>query len=156
MVDENGQHVGVVTLEAAQKYAKERELDLVEIVPDADTPVCRIMDVKKFQYEEKKKLSESRRKQKQHRVELKEMKYRPEIEQADYQVKLRKIVQFLSEGHKVKITLRFRGREMSHQEVGLALLQRLETDLGEDILIEQRPKLEGRQMIMLISPKRKK
>ena len=132
--------------------ALEAELDLVEIAPQADPPVCRVMDYGKFRFEQSKKAHQARRKQKQ--THLKEVKFRPGTDEGDYQIKLRNLVRFLGNGDKAKITLRFRGREMAHQELGRRLLQRIEADLKEFGAVEQFPRMEGRQMVMLISPKR--
>jgi translation initiation factor IF-3 len=132
--------------------ALEAELDLVEIAPQADPPVCRVMDYGKFRFEQSKKAHQARRKQKQ--THLKEVKFRPGTDEGDYQIKLRNLMRFLSNGDKAKITLRFRGREMAHQELGRRLLQRVETDLKEFGAVEQFPRMEGRQMVMLVSPKR--
>ena len=133
--------------------AEEREVDLVEIAPNATPPVCRLMDYGKFKYRESKKRHEQKLKQKQ--VQIKEVKFRPGTDENDYQVKLRNVTRFLEEGDKAKITLRFRGREMAHQEIGMAQLKRIEADLGELAVVEQYPKLEGRQMIMMLAPKKK-
>ena len=143
----------VPTLEALQTAA-EAELDLVEVSPNAEPPVCRIMDYGKFKFEQSKKLQAARKKQKQ--IQIKEVKFRPGTDEGDYQVKLRNLIRFLSEGDKAKVTLRFRGREMAHQELGLKLLQRVEADLEEFGLVEQRPRLEGRQMVMVLGPKKTK
>ena len=143
-----------MNLREALKAAEEAELDLVEIAPTAKPPVCKIMDFGKFKYQESKKLHEAKLKQKQ--VQIKEIKFRPGTDEGDYQVKLRNLVRFLSEGDKAKVTLRFRGREMTHQELGLALLKRVEGDLVEHALVEQFPKMEGRQMVMVLGPKKKK
>ncbi len=132
--------------------ALEAELDLVEIAPQADPPVCRVMDYGKFRFEQSKKAHQARRKQKQ--THLKEVKFRPGTDEGDYQIKLRNLVRFLGNGDKAKITLRFRGREMAHQELGRRLLQRIEADLKEFGAVEQFPRMEGRQMVMLVSPKR--
>ena len=128
-------------------------MDLVELVPDATPPVCKVMDYKKHLYDQKQKAKEA--KKKQHRTQLKEMKLRPGTEEGDYQVKLKKIVEFLEEGDKVKITIRFRGREMAHQEIGLKQLDKIKADTEELANVEQEPKMEGRQMGMLLGPKRK-
>lgn len=136
----------------AQQAALEAELDLVEISPNAEPPVCRIMDYGKFLFEESKKRHAAKKKQKQ--IQVKEVKFRPGTDIGDYQVKLRNLVRFLESGDRVKITMRFRGREMAHQEIGLKLLERLEADLGEHGVIEQRPKLEGRFMVMVVAPKK--
>lgn len=133
--------------------AEEAGLDLVEIAPTAQPPVCRILDYGKFRYQEAKKAHEAKLKQKQ--IQLKEVKLRPGTDENDYQIKLRNLVRFLGEGDKAKITLRFRGREMSHQEFGLRQLERLKADLEEIGQVEQMPKMEGRQMIMIIAPKKK-
>ena len=134
--------------------AKQKGLDLVEISPTANPPVCRIMDFGKYQYQEQKRAREARRHQKV--IEVKEIKFRPGTDDGDYNIKMRNIRRFLEDGDKCKITLRFRGREITHQELGLALLQRIRDDLGDSIIVEQFPKLEGRQMIMMIAPGRKK
>jgi len=134
--------------------AGDLDVDLVEIAPMASPPVCRLIDYGKFKYAEQKKAAEAKAKQKV--IEVKEIKFRPGTDEGDYQVKMRNIRRFLEEGDKCKITLRFRGREITHQELGLALLERIRAELGDSILVEQFPKLEGRQMIMMISPSRKK
>lgn len=126
---------------------------MVEIVPNAKPPVCRVMDYGKFRFEQNKKAQVARKKQKQ--IQVKEIKFRPGTEEGDYQVKLRKLMEFLDEGDKAKVTIRFRGREMMHQERGMQLLERVEADLQEISVIEQRPKLEGRQMVMVFAPKKK-
>jgi len=133
--------------------AEEAEIDLVEIAPQAAPPVCRLMDYGKFKYHESKKQHEARLKQKQ--VQVKEVKFRPGTDEGDYQVKLRNLIRFLEEGDKAKITLRFRGREITHQELGLALLKRVEADLQEHAVVEQFPKMEGRQMVMVLGPHKK-
>jgi len=138
----------------AQTIAEEANLDLVEISPNAEPPVCRIMDYGKFRFEENKKLQTARKKQKQ--IQVKEIKFRPGTDIGDYNIKLRKLVSFLEEGDRVKVTLRFRGREMAHQELGMELLQRVRTDLDEYGAVEQEPKMEGRQMVMVLAPKRRK
>lgn len=137
----------------ALKMAEELALDLVEIQPNAEPPVCRIMDFGKFKYELQKKANVAKKKQKQ--VEIKELKFRPGTEEHDYQVKMRSLRAFLEEGDKVKITVRFRGREMSHMEFGRQLLDKIESELKEEIVIESRPKVEGKQMVMMVAPKRK-
>lgn len=154
MIDAEGENKGVVSLVSAQALATEAKLDLVEIVPNADTPVCRIMDYGKFRFEESKKAQHSRKKQK--KTQVKEIKFRPGTEEADYQVKLRKLTEFLEDGDKTKITIRFRGREMAHRELGAQLLDKIEKDLSEFGDVEQRPKMEGRQMVMVIAPTKKK
>ena len=129
-------------------------MDLVEISPNADPPVCKVMDFGKYQFELNKKLQAAKKKQKQ--IQIKEIKFRPGTEEGDYQVKLRSLIKFLGEGDKTKITVRFKGRELSHRELGMDLLKRIETDLEEHALVEQFPKLEGRQMVMVMGPKKKK
>ncbi|MDH5189766.1 MAG: translation initiation factor IF-3 [Gammaproteobacteria bacterium] len=153
LIDADGEQVGVVPIDKAQQLAIDVELDLVEISPNAEPPVCRIMDYGKYQFEESKKQQASKRKQKQ--IHIKEIKFRPGTEEADYQVKLRNLIRFLSDGDKAKITLRFRGREMAHQELGKQLLERVEQDLAEYGTVEQFPKMEGRQMVMVLAPKKK-
>jgi translation initiation factor IF-3 len=135
------------------RLAEEAEVDLVEIAPTAVPPVCRIMDYGKFKYQEQKRAHEAKLKQKQ--IQVKEIKFRPGTDEGDYQIKLRNLIRFLTEGDKTKITLRFRGREMAHQELGVALLKRVEADLAAYGQVEQWPKLEGRQMIMVLAPKKK-
>jgi translation initiation factor IF-3 len=135
------------------KMAEEAEIDLVEIAPTAKPPVCRLMDYGKFKYRESKKAHEAKLKQKQ--IQVKEVKFRPGTDEGDYKIKVRNLIRFLTEGDKTKVTLRFRGREMAHQELGMQLLKRVEADLKEVGLVEQWPKLEGRQMIMILGPKKK-
>ena len=149
----DGEPVGVVSLSAATQMAEEAELDLVEIAPTAKPPVCRIMDFGKFKYSEAKKRHEAKLKQKQ--IQVKEIKFRPGTDEGDYLIKLRNLIRFLEEGDKTKVTLRFRGREMAHQEFGIKLLERVKQDLEPYGQVEQFPKLEGRQMIMVIAPKKK-
>ncbi|MEJ2480982.1 MAG: translation initiation factor IF-3 [Acidihalobacter sp.] len=153
LIDAEGENRGVVSIEEARALAEEAELDLVEIVPTAQPPVCRIMDYGKFKFEQSKKASVARKKQKQ--IQVKEVKFRPGTDVGDYQVKMRNLTRFLEEGDKAKITIRFRGREMAHQERGIQLLQRIEADLGDLVTVEQRPKMEGRQMVMVVAPKKK-
>lgn len=148
----DGENIGVMDIDQALKAAAEAELDLVEIVPNSDPPVCRIMDYGKFRFETNKKANVSRKKQKQQQI--KEVKFRPGTEEGDYQVKLRNLTRFLNDGDKAKVTVRFRGREMLHQNRGMELLDRIEKDLLEMALVEQRPKVEGRQMVMVFSPRR--
>jgi translation initiation factor IF-3 len=150
----NNEPLGVVSLQEALRMAGELDVDLVEIAATANPPVCRLMDYGKFKYLEQKKAAEAKSKQKI--IEVKEIKFRPGTDDGDYNIKLRNIRRFLEEGDKCKITLRFRGREITHQEIGMALLQRIRDDLGDTIIVEQFPKLEGRQMIMMIAPGRKK
>jgi translation initiation factor IF-3 len=152
LIGVDGQQVGIVSTREAQSMAEEAELDLVELVPNADPPVCRIMDFGKFLFEQSKKKQAARKKQKQ--IQIKEVKFRPGTEEGDYQVKLKNILKFLANGDKVKITLRFRGREMVHQELGVKMLERIESDLAQVAMVEQHAKLEGRQMVMLLAPKR--
>ncbi|MFC3627180.1 translation initiation factor IF-3 [Vogesella amnigena] len=153
LVGEEGEQLGIVTVREALALAEEREVDLVEISPTAQPPVCKLMDYGKFKYQQAKKKHEAKLKQKQ--VQVKEIKFRPGTDDGDYNVKLRNLIRFLTEGDKAKITLRFRGREMAHQDIGLALLKRVEADLAEVGTVEQFPKLEGRQMVMMIAPKKK-
>lgn len=141
-----------MTLEEALRIAEERTVDLVEISPTATPPVCRLMDYGKFKYQQSKKKHKAKLQQKQ--VQVKEVKFRPSTNEGDYQIKIRNLVRFLSEGNKAKITLRFRGREIAHQEFGLALLKRIEGDLLENGIVEFFPKMEGRQMVMVIAPKK--
>jgi translation initiation factor IF-3 len=150
----NNEPIGVVSLMEALRLAGDLDVDLVEISATAVPPVCRLMDYGKFKYQEQKKAAEA--KAKQTVIEIKEIKFRPGTDDGDYNIKMRNIKRFLSEGDKCKITLRFRGREITHQEIGMALLNRIRTELGDTILIEQFPKLEGRQMIMMIAPGKKK
>ncbi|TCJ13849.1 translation initiation factor IF-3 [Parasulfuritortus cantonensis] len=154
LVAEDGEQLGVVGIREAMAKAEDAERDLVEIAPQAQPPVCKIMDYGKFKYHEQKKQHEAKLKQKQ--IQVKEIKFRPRTDEADYQVKLKSLIRFLTEGDKTKITLRFRGREMAHQEFGLELLRRVEQDLLEHGVVEQFPKLEGRQMVMVLAPKKKK
>lgn len=153
LIDAEGNQVGIVPIREALLKAQESELDLVEISPTAKPPVCRVMDYGKFLFEVNKKRQVAKKKQKQ--VQIKEIKFRPGTDEGDYQVKLRNLTRFLEEGDKAKITLRFRGREMTHQEIGLEVLARIEKDLTELGVVEQRPKMEGKQMVMVISPKKK-
>ncbi len=146
--------LGIVSITEALRMAGELDVDLVEIAATANPPVCRLMDYGKFKYQEQKKAAEAKSKQKV--IEVKEIKFRPGTDDGDYNIKMRNIRRFLEEGDKCKITLRFRGREITHQEIGMALLQRIRDELGDAIVVEQFPKLEGRQMIMMIAPGRKK
>ena len=152
LIGEDGEQVGIVATQEAMVLADEAGLDLVEIVPTSEPPVCRIMDFGKFQFEQNKKKHAAKRKQKQ--IQIKEIKFRPGTEDGDYLVKLRNITRFLNNGDKVKITLRFRGREMAHQELGMKMLERIQNDLEELGIVEQMPKLEGRQMVMVIASKK--
>jgi translation initiation factor IF-3 len=151
LIGADGENVGVVTPARAMQMAEEAGLDLVEISPNAEPPVCKIMDFGKYKYETQKRENEARKKQKI--IEIKEIKFRPGTDTHDYDVKMRSVFKFLEEGDKVKITLRFRGREMAHQELGLELLKRVEGDVTDVGKIESFPKLEGRQMVMMIGPK---
>ncbi|MCK5721490.1 MAG: translation initiation factor IF-3 [Gammaproteobacteria bacterium] len=153
LIDQDGEQAGVVLLVDAKRMAEEADMDIVEVSPTAKPPVCRIMDYGKFLFEENKKRHAAKKKQKQ--IQIKEVKFRPGTEEGDYQVKLRNLIRFLTEGNKTKVTLRFRGREMAHQELGLKLLKRVEADLAELGAVEQFPKMEGRQMVMVIGPKKK-
>jgi translation initiation factor IF-3 len=150
----NNEAIGVLSLAEALRMAGELDVDLVEISPTAVPPVCRLMDYGKFKYQEQKKAAEAKSKQKV--IEVKEIKFRPGTDDGDYNIKLRNIKRFLDDGDKCKITLRFRGREITHQEIGMALLQRIRDELADLIVVEQFPKLEGRQMIMMIAPGKKK
>jgi translation initiation factor IF-3 len=152
VIDQEGEQVGVVSIEEARTISSEANLDLVEISPNAEPPVCRIMDYGKFRFEESKKLQTAKKKQKQ--TQVKEIKFRPGTDIGDYNIKLRKLVSFLEDGDRTKVTLRFRGREMAHQELGMELLQRVKADLEEYGTVEQEPKMEGRLMVMVLAPKR--
>ncbi len=152
MIGADGEQVGVVPLVEAFEIADKDELDLVEISPQAEPPVCRIMDYGKYRFEEQKKRQSARKKQKQ--IQVKEVKFRPGTEIGDYNVKLRNLTRFLNDGDKVKVTLRFRGREMAHQDLGRDLLKRVESDLEELGSVEQFPKMEGRQMVMVLAPRK--
>lgn len=149
----NNEALGVVSLREALKLADEAEVDLVEIAPQASPAVCRLMDFGKFRYQRQKKAHDARLKQRT--IQLKEVKFRPGTEENDYQVKVRNIVRFLNEGDKAKITMRFKGREIAHQEFGMQMLERIRTDLENDAVVEQVPKLEGRQLVMVLAPKKK-
>ena len=153
LIGEDGEQVGVLSTRAALEAAAEASLDLVEISPNAEPPVCRLMDYGKFVFELKKEKAAARKKQKQ--VQVKEIKFRPGTDQGDYDVKLRNLNRFLDEGDKAKVTMRFRGREHAHRELGLALLKRVESDLAEVAQVEQQPAMEGRQMVMVLSPKKR-
>ena len=153
MIGEEGEQVGVVAIRRALDMAEEAGVDLVEIAPLAEPPVCRIMDFGKFKYAESKKAHEAKLKQKQ--IQVKEIKFRPGTDEGDYQIKLRNLIKFLQEGDKTKVTLRFRGREMAHQEFGIRLLERVKADLDEHGTVEQFPKMEGRQLVMVIAPHKK-
>ena len=151
LVDERGNMVGIVGRNEALNMASDVGLDLVEIAPNADPPVCKILDFGKYKYEEQKKKNEARKKQKI--IEVKEIKLRPSIDDHDYDVKMRSMVKFIGEGDKVKVTMRFRGRELAHHELGMDVLVRVKDDLDEIAKVEQMPRMEGRQMTMVVSPK---
>ena len=152
MVGPEGDQIGVMTSRDALARAQEFGLDLVEIAPQADPPVCRIMDWGKFRFEQSKKAQAARKKQKQ--IQVKEIKFRPGTDDHDYDVKMRNLRKFIEEGNKVKVTLRFRGREMAHQELGRDLLKRVEEAMSVETTVEQFPRMEGRQMVMMLSPKK--
>ncbi|WVN42777.1 translation initiation factor IF-3 [beta proteobacterium MWH-UniP1] len=154
LVGVDNEALGIVRVSQAIEMAEQAEVDLVEIAPQADPPVCKLMDYGKFKYQEQKRAHDARLKQKV--IQVKEVKFRPGTDENDYQVKLRNLTRFLEEGDKVKVTLRFRGREMAHQEYGVRQLERIKADVEEMAQVEQMPKLEGRQMVMVISPKKKK
>jgi len=153
LIGADGEQIGVVPRDEALRMAIDAELDLVEIVPNSDPPVCRVMDFGKFRFEQQKKANAAKKKQKQ--IEIKELKFRPTTDEGDYQIKLRNLRRFITEGDKVKINIRFKGRELAHTELGIAMAKRLEEDLKEEVTIEQFPRLEGRQMVMMVAPKRK-
>ncbi|MCC7183809.1 MAG: translation initiation factor IF-3 [Rhodocyclaceae bacterium] len=154
LVGESGEQVGIVSLREALRLADEQDLDLVEIAPLANPPVCKLMDIGKFKYQEAKKAHEAKLKQKQ--IQVKEVKLRPRTDENDYQIKLRNMIRFLQEGDKTKVTMRFRGRELAHQEFGMRLLDRVKADLDGYGVVEQFPRLEGRQMVMVVAPHKKK
>ncbi len=154
LIGVDGEVVGIMSGREALKMAEEADTDLVEISPNATPPVCRLMDYGKFKYQEQKKAAEAKAKQKV--IQVKEIKLRPGTDENDYQVKMRSIKRFIEEGDKVKVTLRFRGREMAHQEIGMRQLERIRDELNEVVQVESMPKLEGRQMIMMLAPARKK
>lgn len=154
MIGPDGEQVGIVPVEQALDAADDAGMDLVEIQPNAEPPVCRIMDYGKFVFEQKKQRQEAKKKQKQ--VHVKEVKFRPGTEEGDYKVKLRNLIRFLEDGDKAKVTIRFRGREHAHRELGLKVLERVEADLAEYAAVEQQPQMEGRQMVMVLSPRKKK
>ena len=153
LVGDEGEQLGIVEVADAIRMAEEKDVDLVEIAPLANPPVCKLMDYGKFRYREQKKAHEAKLKQKQ--IQVKEIKFRPRTDEGDYKIKLHKLSVFLEEGDKVKVTLRFRGREMAHQEFGLRVLERVKADLDQLGVVEQFPKMEGRQMVMVIAPKKK-
>jgi translation initiation factor IF-3 len=149
-----GEALGIMSIDQARQIAYAADLDLVEISPNADPPVCKVMNYGKYQFTLNKKLQEAKKKQKQ--IQVKEIKFRPGTDEGDYQIKLRSLTKFLNEGDKTKITLRYRGREMAHRELGMDVLKRIEKDLEELAIVEQFPKMEGRQMVMVMAPKKKK
>ncbi len=153
LVAENGDQLGIQPVAEALRMAEEKNVDLVEIAPLANPPVCKLMDYGKFRYREQKKAHEAKLKQKQ--IQVKEIKFRPGTDEGDYKIKLGKLIEFLEEGDKAKVTLRFRGREMAHKEFGERLLERVRKDLDPYGLVEQFPRLEGRQMVMVLAPKKK-
>jgi translation initiation factor IF-3 len=153
LVAENGDQLGIVAVGDALRMAEEQNVDLVEIAPLAVPPVCKLMDYGKFRYREQKKAHEAKLKQKQ--IQVKEIKFRPGTDEGDYKIKVGKLIQFLEEGDKAKVTLRFRGREMAHQEFGVRLLERVRKDLEPHAIVEQFPRLEGRQMVMVLAPRKK-
>jgi len=153
LVGIEGEPLGIVSITEAMAKAEAAELDLVEIAPQAEPPVCRIMDFGKFRYQEQKKAHEAKLKQKQ--IQVKEVKFRPNTDDGDYAIKMRNLIKFLEEGDKAKVTLRYRGREMAHQEFGQRLLERVRNDLETHAIVEQWPKMEGRQLIMVLAPKKK-
>jgi len=153
VIGADGEQVGVLTRDAALKMAEDAGLDLVEIVPNADPPVCRVMDFGKFKFEQQKKAHAAKRKTKQQ--EIKELKFRPSTEDGDYNVKMRNLRRFLEEGDKVKVTVRFKGREMAHTELGEQMVKRIQGDIVEDAVVESFPRFEGRQMVMMVAPKKK-
>ena len=153
LIAPDGEKIGVKPLEEALEFAAEAELDLVEVAPGSEPPVCRVMDYGKYRFELSKKAHAAKKKQRQ--IHIKEVKFRPGTDEGDYQVKLRNLLRFLGDGDKAKVTLRFRGREMAHQELGRKLLKRVESDLAEIGTVEQHPKMEGRLMVMVIAPKKK-
>ena len=153
VIDAEGEQAGVMTRDDALRMAMDLELDLVEIQPNADPPVCRIMDFGKFKFEQQKKANAAKKKQKV--VEIKELKFRPTTDDGDYEIKLRNLRRFIAEGDRVKVNIRFKGREMAHTELGIAMAKRLQADLQDEVTIESFPRLEGRQMIMMVAPKKK-
>lgn len=152
LIDAEGEQVGVVSIDRALEMARYASLDLVEVSPNVKPPVCKILDFGKYKFQQSKKNALQKKKQKQ--VQVKEMKFRPGTDIGDYQIKLKKVAGFLERGDKVKISLRFRGREMQHKELGMDLLQRVKADLEEVAAVEQEPKFEGRQMMMVLAPKK--
>jgi len=152
LVGEKGEQLGIMSIAQAMQMSEEREVDLVEIAPLAVPPVCKLMDFGKFKYREAKKAHETKLKQKQ--IQVKEVKFRPGTDEGDYKIKLRNLIKFLEEGDKTKVTLRYRGREMAHQEFGVRLIERVKQDLEPFGVVEQWPKMEGRQLVMVLAPKK--
>ena len=152
LVGEKGEQLGIMPIAEAMKLSEEQEVDLVEIAPLAVPPVCKMMDFGKFKYREAKKAHETKLKQKQ--IQVKEVKFRPSTDEGDYKIKLRNLIKFLEEGDKTKVTLRYRGREMAHQEFGMRLIERVKLDLEPYGVVEQWPKMEGRQLVMVLAPKK--
>ena len=153
LIGVDGEQLGIVKIADALQLSEEHEVDLVEIAPNAEPPVCRLMDYGKFKYQEQKRLAEAKSKQKV--IQVKEVKFRPGTDEGDYQVKLRNLKRFIEDGDKAKVTLRFRGREMAHQELGMRVLERVRDDLADMCVVEAMPKLEGRQMVMVLAPRKK-
>ena len=153
LIGQDGEQVGIVKLAEALRQSEDENTDLVEIAPNAKPPVCRLMDYGKFRYQEQKRQQEARARQKT--IQIKEVKFRPATDEGDYQVKMRNVRRFIDEGDKVKVTLRFRGREMAHQELGLRVLERVRDEMEETAHAESMPKLEGRQMVMVLAPRKK-
>ncbi|MCY4178416.1 MAG: translation initiation factor IF-3 [Endozoicomonadaceae bacterium] len=154
LINESGEQVGIVPLQTALEQARQSNLDLVQLGGNAEPPVCKVMDYGKYLYEIKKQKALA--KKKQTIIQVKEIKFRPGTEEGDYQVKLRNLIRFLEDGNKTKVSLRYRGREMAHQELGMTLLKRIEADLEQYGVVEQHPKMEGRQLVMVLAPKKKK
>lgn len=154
MIGPDGSQLGIKAVPDALSLARSLDLDLVEVAPLANPPVCRIMDYGKFRFEQNKKLQAAKKKQKQ--IQVKEIKFRPGTDEGDYQIKLRNLIRFFADGDKAKVTVRFRGRELSHRDLGMELLKRIETDLLEHAVVEQFPKMEGKQLSMTLAPKKKK
>ncbi len=152
VIDENGEKRGVLPIEEALALAEQAGLDLVEVAPNAEPPVCKVLDYGKYKYQAQKRAAEARKKQKT--IEVKEVKMRPTIDTHDYEVKMRNLRKFLSKGDKVKVTIRFRGRELAHTELGRELMERVLADAGEDVKVELMPKMEGRQMVMILAPEK--
>ena len=153
VIGPDNQQIGIMFTREAIQYATDNGLDLVEVSPTAEPPVCRVMDFGKYLFEINKKQQTARKKQKQ--IQVKEVKFRPTTDEGDYQIKLRNLTRFLTEGDKAKVTLRYRGRELLHQELGVQILERIKADLGELAQVEQFPRLEGKQMVMILGPKKK-